>query len=46
MCCFKDAALLRREMYNYKFINRTFNGQFYWKEKVQPNPEQYDLQAK
>ncbi len=46
MCCFNDAALLRREMYNYKFINRTSDGQFYWKEKVQPTPEQYDLQAK
>jgi hypothetical protein len=43
MCLFNDAALLRREMYNYRFINRTLDGKIYWKEKVQPIPEQYDL---
>jgi hypothetical protein len=43
MCCFRDAALLRREMYNYRFINRTIDGQTYWKEKEQPLPEQYEL---
>lgn len=43
MCCFNDAALLRREMYNYRFINRTLDGKMYWKEKIQPVPEQYDL---
>jgi Uncharacterized protein conserved in bacteria len=43
MCCFNDAALLRREMYNYRFINRTLDGKIYWKEKIQPIPEQYDL---
>lgn len=43
MCCFNDAALLRREMYNYRFINRTSDGKFYWKEEIQPKPEQYDL---
>lgn len=42
-CSFNDAALLRREMYNYGFINRTLDGQMYWKEEVQPQPEQYDL---
>lgn len=43
MCCFNDAALLRREMYNYRFINRTMDGKIYWKEDIQPIPEQYDL---
>lgn len=42
MCLFNDTALLRREMYNYRFINRTLDGKIYWKEKVQPIPEQYD----
>lgn len=43
MCSFNDAALLRREMYNYRFINRTLDGKTYWKEKDQPLPEQYEL---
>ncbi|MGB4661097.1 MAG: DUF2087 domain-containing protein [Mobilitalea sp.] len=43
MCCFRDAALLRREMYNYRFINRTLDGKIYWKEEVQPLPEEYEL---
>lgn len=43
MCSFSDAALLRREMYDYRFINRTLDGKVYWKEEVQPLPEQYDL---
>jgi hypothetical protein len=43
MCCFQDAALLRREMYDYRFINRTSDGRVYWKEEQQPLPEQYDL---
>lgn len=43
MCCFRDAALLRREMYNYRFINRTPDGKIYWKENIQPLPEQYEL---
>lgn len=43
MCLFHDAALLRREMYNYRFIDRTLDGKIYWKEIVQPIPEQYDL---
>jgi hypothetical protein len=42
-CCFQDAALLRREMYDYRFINRTLDGKTYWKEEIQPLPEQYDL---
>lgn len=43
ICCFNDAALIRREMYDYRFVNRTLDGKLYWKEKVQPTPEQYDL---
>lgn len=43
MCCFRDAAMLRREMYDYRFINRTVDGKTYWKEEVQPLPEEYDL---
>ena len=43
MCCFNDAALIRREMYDYRFINRTSDGKIYWMEDVQPLPEQYDL---
>lgn len=42
-CSFQDAALLRREMYDYRFINRTLDGKMYWKEEVQPLPEQYGL---
>lgn len=42
-CCFNDAALLRRELYDYRFINRTNDGKVYWKEGTQPIPEQYDL---
>lgn len=43
MCCFNDAALIRREMYDYRFINRTLDGKIYWMEEVQPLPEQYGL---
>lgn len=43
MCLFNDAALLRREMYIYRFINRTLDGQKYWKEKIQPIPQQFNL---
>ncbi len=39
ICCFNDAALLRREMYNYRSLDR----KIYWKEDIQPFPEQYDL---
>ena len=42
-CCFRDAALLRREMYDYSFIDRTIDGKLYWKEEVQPLPEQFEL---
>ncbi len=42
-CCFRDAALLRREMYDYRFINRTLDGKTYWKEEEQPLPQQFDL---
>ena len=43
ICCFNDSALIRREMYNYRFINRTSDGKNYWKESIQPIPEQYGL---
>lgn len=43
VCDFNDAALLRREMYNYRFINRTIDGKEYWLEEEQPLPEKYDL---
>lgn len=43
ICCFNDAALIRREMYNYKFLNRTLDGKTYWKESIQPNREEYGL---
>ena len=43
VCLFHDAALLRREMYNYRFINRTNDGKEYWLEEVQPDPKKYDL---
>lgn len=42
-CCFNDAALIRREMYDYRFINRTVDGKTYWKEKEQPLPQQFNL---
>lgn len=46
ICRFHDAALLRREMYNYRFINRTNDGKEYWLEEIQPDPEKYDLLGK
>lgn len=43
ICCFQDVALLRREMYDYRFINRTLDGKSYWKEDEHSLPERYDL---
>ena len=43
ICTFNDAALLRREMYNYHFINRTEDGKVYTLEENQPSPEEYGL---
>ena len=33
---FGDPATLRRELYNYRFIDRDSYGKEYWLEKVQP----------
>lgn len=35
-CAFKDPATIRRDLFNYKFLNRENNGQSYWLEQVQP----------
>ncbi|ABX43517.1 DUF2087 domain-containing protein [Lachnoclostridium phytofermentans] len=43
VCCFKDAALIRRELYNFRFINRTENGSAYWLEEVQPSLQELGL---
>lgn len=37
-CLFNDPATIRRELYNYKFIDRTSNGLSYRLEKEQPTP--------
>lgn len=37
VCCFQDAALIRRELYDYRFINRKENGSIYWLEEKQPS---------
>ncbi len=36
---FNDPATLRRELYNFKFINRDPSGSSYWLEKQQPTLE-------
>lgn len=43
ICTFNDAALLRREMYNYRFINRSEDGKIYMLEENQPSLEEYGL---
>lgn len=43
VCCFKDAALIRRELYDVRFINRTENGSTYWLEEVQPSFQKLGL---
>ena len=37
VCCFQDAALMRRELYDFRFINRKENGSIYWLEEKQPS---------
>lgn len=37
VCCFKDAALIRRELYDLRFIDRKENGSTYWLEEKQPS---------
>lgn len=41
--CFEDAATLRRELYNYHFLNRTRDGSAYWLEETQPTDEALGL---
>lgn len=43
VCCFKDAALIRRELYDLHFINRTENGSMYWVEEEQPSLQELAL---
>ncbi len=37
VCNFQDPALIRRELYDFRFINRTENGSMYWLEEEQPS---------
>lgn len=39
---FGDPATLRRELFNYRFVNREPSGKSYWLEKVQPTIEELD----
>ena len=38
---FGDPATLRREMYNKHLLNRTNDGNFYWKEEALPVLEEF-----
>lgn len=38
---FNDAATLRREMYDYRFLGRDVTGQTYWLEDNQPVLDDY-----
>lgn len=35
-CAFRDPATLRRELYDFRFLNRERDGSFYWLEDPQP----------
>lgn len=41
---FNDCCLLRRELYNKKFINRLDNCSKYWLEDKQPKLEEFNLE--
>jgi hypothetical protein len=41
--CFNDCCLLRRELYNKKFINRLDNGSVYFVEQKQPKLEEFGI---
>lgn len=41
---FNDCCLLRRELYNKKFINRLGDCSKYWLEENQPKLEEFDFQ--
>lgn len=36
---FGDPATLRRELYDYRFLDRSADGRSYWLSPVQPSPE-------
>jgi len=40
---FKDWALLRRDLYDMRFLNREQNCSFYWLEENQPTLESFGL---
>lgn len=37
---FGDPATLRRELYDYRFLDRSADGRSYWLSPVQPTPEE------
>ena len=41
---FNDSCLLRRELYNKKFINRLDNCSKYWVEEKQPKLEEFNIE--
>ncbi len=43
-CRFNDVALIRRELYTHKFINRKNDGSIYWLEENQPTPQDLGLE--
>ena len=42
-CLFNDSALIRRELYMNKFLNRHIDGSAYWLEEIQPCAEKFGL---
>ena len=40
---FADPATLRRELYDYGFLDRSRDGKVYWLTQMQPKPEELGL---
>jgi hypothetical protein len=43
-CDFQDAAMLRRELFFSKFLDRKIDGSEYWLRDPQPTLESFDLE--
>ena len=41
---FEDWAMLRRELYDGRFVDREPNGSWYWLEEIQPTLASFGLQ--
>lgn len=40
---FEDWAVLRRDLYDFRFMDRESNGSSYWLEETQPTPAEYGI---